>query len=102
MRHLRLPALTAAVVLAAAGAVAAKPLTYTLAAETAMLRPGPGVETAQRVCLACHSPDYIAIQPPKKGAAFWEAEVVKMRVVYKAQIDDADAKAIAAYLTATY
>ena len=102
MLNRSLPALAAAALLATAGAVAAKPLTYTLPPETATLRPGPGVEAAQRQCLVCHSPDYISTQPPKKGKAFWEAEVTKMRQVYKAQIDDADAKAIAAYLTEAY
>jgi hypothetical protein len=32
--------------------------------------------------LTCHSPDYIAMQPAKKGHAFWSAEVTKMIKVY--------------------
>jgi sulfite dehydrogenase (cytochrome) subunit B len=42
------------------------------------------------------------MQPPKKGPAFWEAEVTKMIKVYRAPIEAEQAKAIAAYLGATY
>ena len=86
------------------GIALAKPLTYALPEETAVLRPGPepGFEAAKNNCVACHSVDYIGTQPPKKGAAFWDAEVTKMIKVYKAPIDEKDAKAIADYLTQTY
>jgi mono/diheme cytochrome c family protein len=95
-------ALAAAAALALADLAAAEPLTYDLPQETAALRPGPGVEAAQNNCLTCHSADYVAIQPPQKGKAFWEAEVAKMIKVYGAPIDAADAKAIAGYLARTY
>jgi uncharacterized protein (DUF697 family) len=42
------------------------------------------------------------MQPAKKGHAFWSAEVTKMIKVYGAPIEEADAKAIADYLAATY
>ena len=87
-----------------AAAIAA-PVVYDLPAETAELRPSklPGYETARDHCLACHSVDYVAIQPPKKGKAFWEAEVTKMINVYKASsISAEDAKLIAEYLSETY
>ncbi len=61
-----------------------------------------GLRGAQANCLVCHSVDYIAMQPPGKGAAFWESEVTKMVKVYHAPIDEGQAKAIAAYLTDTY
>ncbi|MFA7415892.1 MAG: cytochrome c [Rhizobium sp.] len=82
----------------------AQPITYELPEETAVLKPGPepGYSAAGANCFACHSVDYIAYQPPRKGAAFWEAEVAKMIKVYHATIDEADAKAIAAYLAETY
>lgn len=80
----------------------AKPVTYDLPEETAVLKPGPGVEAARGNCASCHSADYIAMQPPKKGKAFWEAEVTKMIKVYGAPIEEADAKAIADYLAQTY
>ena len=84
------------------GAVIAAPRTYELPPDTARLRPGTGMDAAQSNCLSCHSADYVNYQPAKKGAAFWEAEVTKMIKVYKAPIEAPDAKAIAAYLAATY
>jgi mono/diheme cytochrome c family protein len=80
----------------------AEPLSYRLPEETAAFRAGPGVESAQKNCAACHSTDYIAYQPSKRGRAFWEAEVQKMIKVYGAPIDETDAKAIADYLAQTY
>ena len=99
-------ALGAALVLAlgfAAPALAA-PKSYKLPEETATFRPGPepGFEAARNNCTACHSTDYVNYQPGKKGAAFWDAEVQKMIKVYKAPIDEKDAKAIAEYLSQTY
>ncbi len=85
-----------------AGAALAEPLSYKLPGDEAVFRPGPGVELAQRNCRACHSADYINSQPPKKGQAFWEAEVQKMIKAYHAPIDEADAKAIANYLAEAY
>ncbi len=84
------------------GAAQARPASYTLPAETAVLKPGPGIEAAQGNCLGCHSADYINFQPQQKGAAFWDAEVQKMIKVYRAPIDAADAQAITAYLAKTY
>jgi hypothetical protein len=46
--------------------------------------------------------DYVEMQPPSKGKAFWEAEVTKMVNVYKAQISPEDRKAIADYLAERY
>jgi mono/diheme cytochrome c family protein len=82
--------------------VQAEPVTYDLPEEMAALKPGPGIEAAQSNCVACHSADYIAMQPPKKGKAFWEAEVTKMIKTYGAPINEADAKVIADYLAQTY
>ncbi|MEA1833738.1 cytochrome c [Methylobacterium durans] len=99
--------LIAACLVLAAGAALAGPKTYDLPEATAQLRPAPsghetGFEAAQTNCLSCHSVDYIAMQPPKKGRAFWESEVTKMIKVYHAPIDEAAGKAIAAYLTEAY
>jgi mono/diheme cytochrome c family protein len=92
------------VALLAGWPVVAKPLTYTLPDDTAELRASkhPGFEAAGNNCMSCHSVDYINTQPPKRGAAFWEAEVTKMIKVYHAPIDEADAKAIAEYLAQAY
>ncbi len=80
----------------------AAPKAYDLPRETAKLKAGPGMEIAQNNCTACHSVDYIAIQPPNKGEGFWTAEVQKMIKVYHAPIEEADIKTIADYLAKTY
>ncbi len=92
------------IVACASNAAAAAPLSYTLPDETAQLRPGegPAFEAAHNNCVACHSADYIATQPPGRGAAFWQAEVTKMVKVYHAPINDADAKLIVEYLAKAY
>jgi sulfite dehydrogenase (cytochrome) subunit B len=87
--------------IAAASSALAEPMVYQLPAETAELKPGPGVDTAA-VCQACHSADYISTQPSRKGKAFWQAEVQKMIKAYKAPIGDNDAAVIVNYLAATY
>lgn len=88
--------------LAVSASAIASPITYQLPEETAEFKPGPGFESAQTYCRTCHSADYIATQPLKKGKAFWEAEVQKMIKVFKAQIGPSDAAAIADYLAANY
>ena len=94
--------------LMAGGTALAQPRTYELPDPTTQLRRpddeahAAGYEAAQANCMVCHSVDYIAMQPPRKGKAFWEAEVTKMVKVYHAPIAEADAKAIASYLDAAY
>ena len=60
---------------------------------------GPGLAAVQGNCISCHTPGMILTQPamPK---AFWEAEVAKMRNIYKAPVSDKDVPDIVAYLTA--
>ncbi|MGC5779484.1 cytochrome c [Methylobacterium sp. NFXW15] len=100
--------LAALLALALAPAAQAAPETYALPEPTAQFKPAPdaehaaGFQAAQENCMTCHSPDYVAMQPPGKGAAFWDAEVTKMVKVYHAPIEPAQAKAIAAYLGAAY
>ncbi len=65
------------------------------------LRPGPGVEAAQRHCLTCHSTDYIVMQPPG-DARQWQGVVTKMIRVFGAPIGDADARDIVEYLGRAY
>jgi hypothetical protein len=102
MRKLIASLLAIAALSAAAHFAVAGTLTYTLPEETVKLRPGLDAETARNNCTSCHSVDYIAMQPPKKGKAFWEAEVTKMIKVYHAPIEQADAAAISEYLGQTY
>src|SRR3712207_355942 len=95
--------LTSRILLAAAFAAAwhcaeAETVTYSLPDETATFRAGPGSDVAQNNCLACHSADYIRMQPSGKGKAFWEGEVTKMINSYHAPVDAADAKTIVDYL----
>jgi sulfite dehydrogenase (cytochrome) subunit B len=92
---------------AAAGlgrAVTAAPVNYKLPEETAAFKPGPNLEVVQNNCTACHSADYVNIQPrgPKFKKDFWQAEVTKMIKVYGATIDDADVPKIVEYLATTY
>lgn len=61
---------------------------------------GPNVAAANRNCLACHSSDMVLVQPPLSRAQ-WAAEVTKMRNVYKAPVNEADAALIVDYLAAT-
>jgi len=104
--RLVLTSLLAAAALAALSldATNAAPRAYTLPNETAAFRPGPNLEVVQNNCTACHSADYINIQPrgPKFKKDFWQAEVMKMIKVYGAPIDEADIGKIVDYLTATY
>jgi sulfite dehydrogenase (cytochrome) subunit B len=99
MKAVSIGALTTLLAVSAPGS--ASPIAYQLPEETAALKPGPGLESAQ-VCIACHSADYISTQPPKKGKAFWAAEVQKMIKVFKAPIADADAATITDYLATNY
>ena len=86
------------------GPAAAAPLRYALPEETAQLAPGPGLDVVQANCGACHSADYITTQPRPlpDPHAFWQAEVVKMRNVYGAPIDEAEIPKIVEYLTQVY
>lgn len=93
--------------IALCAAASAAPKSYDLPEDTAQLRPPvggteAGHAAAQANCLTCHSPDYIAMQPPKKGQAFWSMEVTKMIKAYGAPIEERDAREIADYLAATY
>jgi sulfite dehydrogenase (cytochrome) subunit B len=56
---------------------------------------------AQNNCTACHSADYIKIQPEYKKD-FWQVEVTKKIKLYGAPIDEADVPKIVDYLASTY
>jgi hypothetical protein len=103
---MRLTLLTVIFAIAALGLAMSKaePVAYQLPKETAAFRPGPNLEAAQNNCTACHSADYVAIQPQnmKSKRDFWLAEVTKMIKVYGAPIDAADVPRIVDYLAATY
>src|SRR5690349_4396089 len=65
------------------------------------LKPGPGAEVTARACRACHSTDYVVMQP-RGDAKQWEGVVTKMIGVYGANIAPEDARAIVQYLAAQY
>jgi sulfite dehydrogenase (cytochrome) subunit B len=93
--------LLASLVLAAAAAAQEKTITLPPDSEYARLRAAAGSDVTQTQCQACHSTDYIVMQP-RGDAKQWDAVVTKMIKVFGAPISEADAKAITEYLTATY
>src|SRR5688500_2367817 len=90
----------AACSMSAASMMAAE-VSITLPPETAALKNGAGLETAQTSCLLCHSVDYISTQP-KMPRKFWEASVKKMREKYGAPIPEDSMPALLDYLVGTY
>jgi len=62
----------------------------------------PGYAKAQAHCVACHSAEYMAYQPPTAPRPYWEAMVKRMKMVFKAPLDDADIPVIVDYLAKTY
>jgi sulfite dehydrogenase len=99
-RHL-ISKLSTGVVLFAATPLPGGVLKIELPPETAVFKPGPGVDIANGRCLTCHSVEYVASQPPEP-LAFWTAEVKKMRDKYGADIPDEQAAPVANYLVRHY
>ena len=66
------------------------------------LKPGQGLDQVENNCAACHTLAYIPMNSVYLNAAGWDAEVNKMIKAFGAPIEDADAKAIKAYLTKNY
>jgi hypothetical protein len=79
--------------------VVLKPLSVNLPDASATFPPGPSVDIANNNCLACHSVEMVLNQPTLPKVT-WEAEIAKMRNVYKAPVADGDVAAIVEYLTA--
>jgi len=67
----------------------------------AELAPGPGVEVVRAQCGACHSTDYIVIQP-HGDAKQWQGVVTKMRKIYGVVLNEQDTQTIVEYLVSTY
>ncbi|WOX07120.1 SorB family sulfite dehydrogenase c-type cytochrome subunit [Microbulbifer pacificus] len=65
--------------------------------ETAKLKPGPGMDVANRNCAICHSVDYIYMQPPLTSEQ-WTATVMKMKNAFGAPIPDNEVATIVNYL----
>ena len=81
----------------AQSALVLKSTSVTLPENSAMFPPGPGADVANANCLSCHSLGMVMNQPVMSKAA-WEAEVNKMRNVYKAPVQASDVAAITDYL----
>ena len=96
-------AVCAALLLSGASALAATK-SITLPPDGVQLTPSalPGYAKAQANCVACHSAEYMVYQPPNAARPYWDAMVKRMKVVFKAPIDDADMPAIVDYLAKTY
>jgi mono/diheme cytochrome c family protein len=67
-----------------------------------VLKDAPGRNVVLANCTMCHSVDYVLTNSPFPDRKLWEAEVAKMRNVFKAPISDADARTIVDYLAANY
>lgn len=83
-------------------AIAAALIALPAAATEVQLKKTEGVNKVEGNCAACHSLAYIPMNSPFLNAAGWTGEVTKMIKAFGAPIDDADAKAIADYLTKNY
>ena len=93
-----------ALVVSLGGLTLADAKSITLPTEAPSLKASalPGYAKAQTNCVACHSAEYMLYQPPTAPRPYWEAMVTRMKVVFKAPIDDADMPAIVDYLVKTY
>jgi hypothetical protein len=88
-----------------AGAIArADVKTITLPPDGVLLKPSalPGYAKAMGSCVACHSAEYLQYQPVTAARPYWDAMVKRMKVVFKAPIDDADLPDLVDYLVKTY
>ena len=96
--------LLSAALLALPAAVTAAPIRYQLPVENMDFPTGPNQDMVQANCSLCHSNDYLGTQPRNLAnpAAFWTAEVVKMRNAYKAPIDETNIGKIVEYLILVY
>jgi cytochrome c5 len=59
--------------------------------------PGPNADAINNNCITCHSAGMVLYQPVMSRAS-WQAEVDKMRMIYKAPIPEEDVKPIVDYL----
>jgi hypothetical protein len=97
-------ALGAALSFSGSGLASAAPKSIELPPDGIQLKPSalPGYAKAQAICAACHSAEYMQYQPPTAARPYWEAMVKRMKVVFKAPVDDADMPLIVDYLVKTY
>ena len=98
------PAVSAAVAKApaqvAAAGITLHSVAVTLPTSDRTFPGGAAADAINNNCVACHSPGMVLSQP-SLSRADWQAEVTKMRSVYKAPIDDGDIAGIVDYLAKT-
>jgi sulfite dehydrogenase len=78
--------------------------TIELPADTVLWRPSdlPGYQLTLQKCSTCHSAHYAEYQPPNTGVGYWNAQVLRMKNVFKAPITDEEVPVIVDYLNKTY
>jgi hypothetical protein len=94
---------TLAISLMTSAAIAADPLTGFKSVNVDLpfgdrMFEGPGADVVNNNCLACHSVGMVLTQPPLSRQT-WEAEVAKMRNVFKAPVANEDVTPIVDYLS---
>ena len=62
----------------------------------------PGYQLSLQKCSICHSAHYAEYQPPNSGPGYWNAQVLRMKNVFKAPISDEDVPLIVDYLNKNY
>ena len=105
MRHkTSVAAVIAAFAMSIGTPVVSGPKSITLPPDGTQLKPSelPGYAKAQANCVTCHSAEYMLYQPPSAPRSYWDAMVRRMKVVFKAPLDDADIPLIVDYLVKTY
>lgn len=83
-----------------AAGITLRSVDVTLPSSDRLFPGGASAEWINNNCVACHSAGMVLNQP-SLSRADWQGEVNKMRNVYKAPVEDADAAAIVDYLART-
>ena len=104
MKHKTLACAASVFSISLAGAAWAAPLSIELPPDGVQLKPSalPGYGKAQAICEVCHSAEYMQYQPPSAARPYWDTMVKRMKLVFKAPIEDADIPVIVDYLVKTY
>jgi sulfite dehydrogenase (cytochrome) subunit B len=78
--------------------------TIELPSDSVLWRPSnlPGYQIVLQKCSACHSAHYAEYQPPNTGVGYWNAQVLRMKNVFKAPVTDEEVPVIVEYLNQTY
>ena len=78
--------------------------TIEMVADTIQWRPSelPGYRLTLQSCTTCHSAHYAEYQPPNTSNAYWNAQVLRMKNIFKAQVSDDEVPVIVEYLNKTY